>query len=207
MGVTGRTLHDALLEIQPEGAVHDPLCPLCAETASEHKEEDVTDQAIFTEEQHEQLLTSAVEKALETASAATDTEILRLNEQLEEAAKALAEKDTEVEDLKSTITAREESDRLEALADERVEAVQAVANFSAEQIEDRKESWSKMDDEAFVAYLDDIKVVLEAAADADDGDDDEPDTTFDGTRATAGKEGTELGAVSAFLTGLSATQS
>lgn len=209
MGVTGRTLHDALLEIQPEGVVHDPLCPLCAETASEHKEEDVTDQAIFTEEQHEQLLTSAVEKALETASAATDKEILRLNDQLEEAAKALEEKDTEVENLKSAIADREESDRLEALAAERVEAVQAVANFSDEQIDARKESWSKMDDEAFEAYLGDIKDAIAAAAEAEeDGDDDEPDTNFDGTRATAGKEGTELGAVSAFLSGLSsATQS
>lgn len=208
MGVTGRTLHDALLEIQPEGAVHDPLCPLCAETASELKEEDdVTDQAIFTEEQHQQLLTSAVEKALEEASAATDKEILRLNDQLEEAAKALEEKDAEVESLKSVIADREESDRLEALAAERVEAVKAVANFSDEQIDARKESWSKMDDDAFEAYLGDIKDAIKAAADAKEGDDDEPDTSFDGTRATAGKEGTEMGAVQAFLTGLSATQS
>lgn len=209
MGVTGRTLHDALLEIQPKGVEHDPLCPLCAETASEHKEEDVTDQAIFTEEQHEQLLASAVEKALETASAATDKEILRLNEQLEEAAKALAEKDERVSALESEIADREESDRLEALAAERVEAVRAVANFSDEQIDARKESWSKMDDDAFVAYLDDIKVAIAAAAEESDDDDDdgEPDTSFDGTRATAGEEGTEVGAVKAFLTGLSSTQS
>ena len=65
MGVTGRTLHDALLEIKPEGVVHDEFCPFCTEAASEHEEEDVTDQAIFNEEQHEQLLASAVEKALE----------------------------------------------------------------------------------------------------------------------------------------------
>jgi hypothetical protein len=197
-----------LLEIQPEGVVHDPLCPLCAETASEQKEEeDVTDQAIFTEEQHQQLLTSAVEKALEEASAATDKEILRLNDQLEEAAKALEEKDVEVESLKSVIADREESDRLEALAAERVEAVKAVANFSDEQIDARKESWSKMDDEAFEAYLVDIKDAIAAAVVTDEGDDQEPDTNFDGTRATAGKEGTEMGAVKAFLTGLSATQS
>ena len=204
MGVTGRILHDALLEIKPEGVVHDEFCPFCTEAASE-QEEDVTDQAIFNEEQHEQLLASAVEKALEEASASTDKEILRLNEQLEEAEKALAEKDVEIADLKSVITAREESDRLEALASERVELVQAVANFSDEQIDARKASWAKMDEESFNDYLKDIEVAV-AAVTKPKGEG-APESSFDGTRVTAGEEGTEMGAVKSFLTGLSATQS
>jgi len=204
MGVTGRTLHDALLEIKPEGVVHDEFCPFCTEAASEQEEEDVTDQAIFNEEQHEQLLASAVEKALAEASALTDKEILRLNEQLEEAEKALAEKDIEVANLQSTITDREESDRLEALASERVELVQAVANFSDEQIDARKASWAKMETEDFTAYLDDIKVAVAAVAKPLSV---VPETEFDGTRVTAGEEGTDIGAVKSFLTGLSATQS
>jgi len=205
MGVTGRTLHDALLEIKPEGVVHDEFCPFCTEAASEHEEEDVTDQAIFNEEQHEQLLASAVEKALEEASALTDKEILRLNEQLEEAEKALTEKDTELASLQSTITDREESDRLEALADERVELVQAVANFSDEQVDARKASWAKMDEDAFSGYVADIKVAV-AAVETPDSED-APKSSFDGTRVTAGEEGTETGAVKSFLSGLTSTQS
>jgi chromosome segregation ATPase len=198
-------LHDALLEIKPEGVVHDEFCPFCTEAASEQEEEDVTDQAILNEEQHEQLLASAVEKALEEASASTDKEILRLNTQLEEAEKALVEKDTEIEGLKSTITDREEDDRLEALASERVELVQAVANFSDEQIDARKASWAKMDDEVFEDYLGDIKTAL-AAAEKPKGEE-PPKSSFDGTRVTAGEEGTEMGAVKSFLTGLSSAQS
>jgi len=205
MGVTGRTLHDALLEIKPEGVVHDEFCPFCTEAASEHEEEDVTDQAIFNEEQHEQLLASAVEKALEEASALTDKEILRLNEQLEEAEKALTEKDTELASLQSTITDREESDRLEALADERVELVQAVANFSDEQVDARKASWAKMDEDAFSGYVADIKVAVAAVETLDS--EDAPKSSFDGTRVTAGEEGTETGAVKSFLSGLTSTQS
>lgn len=207
MGVTGRTLHDALLEIKPEDVVHDEFCPFCTEAASEHEEEDVTDQAIFNEEQHEQLLASAVEKALEEASALTDKEILRLNTQLEEAEKALAEKDTEVSDLQSKITDREESDRLEALASERVEMVQAVANFSDEQIDARKASWAKMNDEVFEDYLGDIKTALAAAADEKPEGEEAPESDFDGTRVTAGEEGTDVGAVKSFLSGLTSAQS
>lgn len=206
MGVTGRTLHDALLEIKPEGVVHDEFCPFCTEAASQ-EEEDVTDQAIFNEEQHEQLLASAVEKALEEASALTDKEILRLNTQLEEAEKALAEKDIEIADLGSTITDREESDRLEALASERVEMVQAVANFSDEQIDARKASWAKMDDGVFEDYLGDIKTALAAAADEKPEGEGPPKSSFDGTRVTAGEEGTEVGAVKSFLSGLASAQS
>ena len=206
MGVTGRTLHDALLEIKPEGVVHDEFCPFCTEAASEQEEEDVTDQAIFNEEQHEQLLASAVEKALEQASALTDKEILRLNEQLEEAEKALTEKDVELATLQSTITDREEDDRLEALASERVELVQAVANFSDEQIDVRKASWAKMEPESFEGYLDDLKTAVAAAEKPKE--EEAPKSSFDGTRVTAGEEGTDMGAVKSFLTGLSsATQS
>lgn len=190
-------IHDLLLANKPDGAEHDPLaCTFCTKQASEEEEDDVTD-AVFTKEQHEQLLVSAIEEASKDAVATADAEILTLNEQLEAANAALTEKDTQIVDLETNISDRDEKVRLDALAGERVAAVKAVANFTDEQIEERKESWAKMDDEAFAAYLEDIQTVAKAAAEKKS--DQLPKTKFDGTRQTAGEDGTETSAVSAFF--------
>ena len=189
-------IHDLLLANKPDGAEHDPLvCSFCTSKASEEEEDDVTD-AIFTQEQHEQLLASAVEDASKAAVATADAEILTLNEQLEAANAQLVEKDTAIVELETNISDRDEQVRLAKLAGERVAAVKAVANFTDEQIEERNESWAKMDDEAFAAYLEDIQTVAKAAAAKSD---ELPKTKFDGTRQTAGEDGTETSAVSAFF--------
>ncbi len=198
MDATEQALHDLLLEKKPDGAEHDSLqCAFCTEVASVKEEENVTEQAIFTEEQHQQLLTSAVEEASKVAVATADAEILTLNEQLETAKAALVEKETLVTELETKVSDRDEQDRLDKLAGERVAAVKAVANFTDEQIEERQESWAKMSEEAFEAYLADIQVVAKAAVESKD--DGKPKTKFDGTRATAGADGTEASALTEFF--------
>lgn len=197
MNMDNQRKHDLLMEMRPDDATHDSAsCMYCTVKASEEGTV-AEDQAIFTQEQHEQLLATAVEKATAEATATADAEVLSLNEKLEAATKELEDAARAVADLETQITDRDEADRLETLEGERVAAVQAAVTFSDEQVEKRKESWSKMDEEGFDAYLEDIKEAAKASAsdDDDDDDDDAPDTSFDGTRTTADekeKEGSVL---------------
>ena len=190
-------IHDLLLANKPDGAEHDPLsCAFCTNKASEEEEDDVTD-AVFTKEQHEQLLASAIEEARTEAVASADAEILTLNEQLDAAKATLEEQTTAITELETNISDRDEEVRLNELAGERVAAVKAVANFTDEQIDERKASWAKMSEEDFAAYLEDIQVIAKAAVEKKT--DDPPKTKFDGTRATAGEDGTEGSALDEFF--------
>jgi hypothetical protein len=194
MSMTDQQKHDLLMEMRPDGASHDDVvCMFCTNKASE--EEIVADDlAIFTQEQHEQLLATAVENASVEARATADAEVLSLNEQLEAATTALDEATTTIASLETADADRVEAERLATLAGERVEAVKAVVNFSDEQIETRQDSWTKMSDDDFAAYLEDLRAVASAkpAGEA-------PKTSFSGTRATAGAEGTEDFVVSKFF--------
>ncbi len=193
-----QAVHDLLLANKPDGAEHDPLaCGFCTKKASKEEEDDVTDAAVFTTEQHEALLASAIEEASKAAVATADAEILTLNEQLDAAKAQLEEQTTKVTELETTISDRAEEVRLEELAGERVAAVKAVANFTDEQVEERKESWAKMSEEDFEAYLADIQVVAKAAVEKKT--EAPPKTSFDGTRATAGEGGTETKALQEFF--------
>lgn len=189
--MTRQERHDYLLGHQPEGAVHDAeSCPLCKATSTQ--EEDVADE-IYTQEQHEQLLESAVQKAVSDATKATDGEILHLNERIEASEKELEDRDALIADLRSQIADRETQDRLEALASERVELVQAEVNFSEEQVEARRVAWAEMEEDEFDAYLADLKVI---SASKKDDEEETPKTAFDGTRQVAGLE---TNAVKAFF--------
>jgi hypothetical protein len=192
-----KLIHDWLIEHKPEGADHDEAtCNHC--TGPSGQEEVVTDEqkATLTQETHEILVASAVEKALNEVQTELDAEILRLNERLVAAESELAERDEKIEELSSAISDREEQDRLEALAIERVKLVKAAANFSDEQIENRKVAWAKMSEEDFTTYLEDIRAVAKAPEDTKE---EVPETEFDGTRETAGESGTEVSAVKAFF--------
>jgi hypothetical protein len=195
MSAENQRKHDLLMEMRPDDATHDKaMCMYC--TAKAFEEENVAeDQKIFTQEQHEQLLTSAVERASAEARAEADAEVLSLNEKLEAATEAADETARTIADLQKQIEDRDEAVRLATLEGERVADVQAVVAFSDEQIEKRKESWSKMDEEAFEAYLEDIKEAATASAsdDDDDDDDDGPDTSFDQTRTTADDKSKDKG--------------
>lgn len=181
-----KELHDLLLKDKPEGAQHDEdKCPIClVREASQEEKEKVAD---ITQEQHEALVETAVEKAKGELQGAHDAEVLTLNEQLEEATKASEEKDARIAELEAQIAERDEKDRLNELADERAELVRAAnVNFSDEQIEQRKMSWAKKDEEEFEALLEDYKAVAKAKVDGGDGK--PPKLPLDGTRETAGDD-------------------
>jgi hypothetical protein len=197
MSMTDQQKHDFLLEVRPDGASHDnAVCMYCTSKASE--EENVADDpvAIFTQEQHDVLLATAVEKAVVEASTSADAEVLSLNEQLEAASTAADESARTIAELETAAADRVEAERLAVLAGERVEAVAAVVEFSDEQIETRKEAWTSMSEEDFDAYLDDLRAVAKAAPAAEEI----PKSSFDGTRATAGEEGTEVFVINDFFT-------
>jgi hypothetical protein len=175
-----------LLEGKPDGANHDAAkCPLCSSRATASQEENV-DEAKFTQEQLDQLVSAAVEKATDSAKAETDAEILRLNEQLKQAEDKAEAAETKVTELETSISDRDEADRLAELADERAKLVKAAVNFSDEQIESRKASWATKTDEEFDALLEDYKAAAAAKASDGKGDETPPPTGFDGTRDTAG---------------------
>lgn len=193
--MTNQQKHDLLMELRPDDAQHDEaVCMFCITKASEEEKVAEKKEAIFTQEQHEQLLATAVEKASIEAKAGVDAEVLSLNEKLKAVTKAAEESAETITKLEKATADRDEAERLAVLEGERVVAVKAVAKFSDEQIEKRKESWSKMDDDDFEAYLEDIKAI--AAVKPDDDPSKKP--TFDITRTTAGAD-VDGTAVSAFF--------
>lgn len=192
---TNRVVHDWLLEHKPEAANHDAAnCSYCVEKAST-EEKKVAEDKIFTQEQHEQLVATAVEHAISEATSKMDAEVLRLSEQVEALEKSSTEKDEEIATLKASIEERDEQDRLAKVGAERRDLVKAKANFTDEQLDERVEQWAKMDDDAFKAYLEDIEAVAKATK-----TDKTPDSVFEGLRDTA-SEGDELAVLKGILSG------
>lgn len=192
---TNRVVHDWLLEHKPEAANHDATnCSFCVEKAST-EENKVAEDKIFTQEQHEQLLAAAVESAISEATSKMDAEVLRLNEKVEELEMATEGKDQTIDELKASIEERDEKARLAELAAERRELVRAKANFTDEQLDARAESWAKMEEDEFNAYLEDIEAVAKASK-----SDTTPPSIFESTRETA-SEGDELAVLKGILSG------
>lgn len=195
---TDRIVHDWLLANKPETASHEAdSCSFCTDRPSEQEEDVTADTKVFTEEQHDALLTSAVQKAVAEATASSDGEVLRLNERLQAAEKELADRDGKIAELEAIITTRDEQDRLAALASERAKLVQASAHFTADQIEARKAQWAKMSEEDFKVYLEDIREIAKNVPPQDGKK--VPETSFDGTRETAGDQGNGVEALRAFF--------
>lgn len=197
-----KELHDLLLKEKPEGAQHDEdKCPICLVREASQEEK----VAEITQEQHEALLETAVEKAKTEVQSKVDAEILDLNEQLEQANETITLKDAKIEELEAQIKERAEKDRLAELAEERAELVRAAeVNFSDEQIEARKESWAAKSEEDFNALLEDYKAVAKAKV-VGEGGETPPSDGLNGTRETAGDQ-TGAKAVKAFLGELSAAE-
>lgn len=143
--------------------------------------------AIYTHEQHEQLVSAAVEKATDEAKVEADAEILRLNEQLKQAEEKATVAEAKAAELEASISDRDEADRLAELADERAELVKAAVDFSDEQIEARKMSWANKTEDEFNALVEDYKAAVESAKVSGEKDDTPPPSDFDGTRQTAGE--------------------
>lgn len=186
---TDRVLHDRLLAVKPEGVEHDTAsCVHCKETASSEEDHSMADNTL-SQEQHEALLASAVAKAAEDAATAArteaDKEIVSLNEQVAAASAEIEALKGQIEAMEAEKAQAEEDARKAALADERASAVLAVASFSDEQVAVRKATWASMDDEAFAAYVEDLRTVASLT-----GGEQKKEISVDGTRETA-TEGTK----------------
>lgn len=156
--MTARAIHDRLLAEKPEGASHDEeQCPFC--TSEEDSQEENVSEAIFTQEQHEQLLASAVEKAEAEATTTADAELLTLNQRVETLEAEQTSRDERIAELEAEITKRDEEARLAEVAEARLEKVKEVASFTDEQLEARKQKWAALPDEDFEALLEDFKAV------------------------------------------------
>lgn len=194
-----KTVHDWLLANKPDDASHEMAsCKFCKEPDQE-KEEVAEGDKIFTQEQHEQLLASAIEKARKEATASVDAEVLKLNERVMAFEKEADEKDAKIKDLESEINARDEKARLDALASERAKLVQAEVNFSDEQIEARKAQWAALSEGDFKAYLDDIREVAKVNGGKKEEKKDDGKASFDGTRSTAGENKEEVDVIKDFF--------
>lgn len=202
--MTAQEIHDQLMAQKPEGASHDQeSCTFCNQQENPSKEDKLAE-AIFTQEQHEQLLAAAVEKAQQSATTDADAEILALNEKLQAAENDLKSRDEEITQLKGEISSRDEKDRLDKLAGERVEKVKEVANFSEEQLDARKEKWAKMEDEDFEALLEDYKAVSVPVEQS--GEKKREKSSFNATRETAGEGGEGDALAGFFSSGLAAAE-
>lgn len=192
-----QVIHDFLMEHRPDGTEHDALhCSMCKQQASEMEEDVSSTETLLTQEQHETLVASAVEKAVAEAKQAGDLELVEANKTIEAHEAKIASLTEELESLKAMIAERDEAERLEAKASERAARVEAY--FSDEQIAQRRESWAKMDDADFAAYVEDIEAVAKAKLE-DNLDSKVPASDFDGTRETAGKTGTERSVIAEFF--------
>jgi hypothetical protein len=195
MSMTDKQKHDLLMEMRPDGSHHDEaICMHCTSKASEEGIVADDAKAIFTQEQHEQLLATAVENAKSEATASADAEVLSLNEKLEAASTVAEDAARTIAELETAATDRDEAERLAVLEGERVEAVKAVVEFSDEQVETRKEAWTEMSEENFEAYLEDLQFSAKATA-----KEKLPTSSFDGTRVTADAEGSEEFVINGFF--------
>ena len=203
----GQALHDKLREGLPEGAECLDDCPYCPDKPEKaSKEGHVSDNAkVFDQETVDSLLDAARLKAADEARAEVADELTTAKEALTEKEEELTKATAEVESLKSANEEREETARIEELADERSEKVAEVTKFSEEQLEERKAGWAKLDEDDFDTVLADLKEVSESAENAskDDGKGKKPKvpkTKLEIERETAGDDaGTETEVVRDFF--------
>ena len=195
-----KELHDQLLEMKPEDAVHEP-CALCAnvETASDGGSQ-MADEKIYDQQTVDTLVASAVEKAVTEAKDSMDKEIVRLNAELEKAQSDLETAQAEKEKLEGEIRERDEQARLDVLADDRATQVRDLKIFSDDQIDERKERWAKASDEDFTELLSEYKMIADAATKKKVDGDKAPDTLLDTARDNS--QDSEQSSVVQFLTGL-----
>jgi len=138
------------------------------------------------------LLADARSKASEEAKAQASEEIADLKAKLQEAESERDKAKAEVEELQKKVTELE----TEKLEDERAKLIKDATDLSDEKIAERKSAWAKMDEDAFYSMLEDMKATREAAASGKSKPKEEqkPPSSedLDGTRETAGEEGTDL---------------
>jgi hypothetical protein len=175
-----KMLHDQLLATKPEGEDHD--CPLCAMESVSHDSTGGFMPETFTQadldaaiaasnaslqqrlaELVAQVQESEVGKAVAAVTAEKDTEISKLQEQLDaaEAARTAAEaKHAEVEQFWSeAIAEHEEAAELAARRAERVETAKKAGVLSEDYIEKNADRFAAMSAEDFNARIDEWRLI------------------------------------------------
>jgi len=204
--------HDKLRADLPESAECVKDCPFCADNREKaSKEEKVSENAkVYDQETLDALLEAAVRKAAEEAKKESEADLAKAQASLTEKDDELKKANTRIEELEGNVKERDEKERLEKVADERATKVAEVTDFTEEQISERKAGWAELDDEAFDTLLADFQAVTESAKLKSDDDGkpkpkgkvEPPKTALDGTRETAGKDGTDSESMRSFLAGL-----
>lgn len=157
-------MHDQLLAEMPEGVEHS--CVMCdghsspAPNRQTAKESDVGEPRTFTQQEHEAILTSAVEREVAEATKEKQDEISDLQSKIDvlEAEKAAAVKEAEdakqeFEDFK---TEMENEQAARERADQRVQTIKEVAGDLGEEFftDERIKRWSEMAEEQFTDLVD-----------------------------------------------------
>lgn len=197
MAESYKQIHDLLLQKMPTSASHESgTCPFCANVEAASEEEKVSAEKIYSQEQLDSVLKAAVDVAVADAKKEADAELLQANSELEALKASVATHEARIKDFESEIEQREEQERIEALATDRVKEIRVVASFTDEQVDARKERWAKMTEDDFKALIEDYREIASGRA-SNEGT--KKSSLFDGTRQTAGENNTELGAVRQLL--------
>jgi len=187
--MTLKDLHDRLLDERPSGAEHAAdECPFCREVASDltnNGGNGVSDKT-FTEDEVKSLVTAAVAEAVKplqdeiashkeaSTEAETEAKIAAIREELEakveeiqksldeatlKAEAASVERDELVAFLDSEKEKAEKEAETAKLREERTAKVAEVASFPEEYVKANTDRWASMEEDAFVALLEDYKAV------------------------------------------------
>jgi chromosome segregation ATPase len=196
--VDAKDMHDLLLSVKPDGAVHDATaCDWCSPVIQATDETDRTEGGVLdvsiTQEDLDKAVAAAVAslQAHEAAVAAVEAEKADLQAKLDAANIEVNEWKTKHDEVTAWLAAEaemaEKEAQIAALRDERVEAVKALQIFADDYVEENAQRYAEMTDEVFTASIADWKAIK--ATKSSDGEEQElpTKTTFVATRDDDGK--------------------
>ena len=189
--------HDTLLANMPEGATHDKdACLICNDKFVPEKDSTGRgEMETYTKEQVADLISAAVAEAVaplndklaqfdaSAAEEAVAAQIAEARKELEAQLEGVrAELDAKVIELQSATEQHEslvayldqikadaeESERLEGLKAERLDAIKEVANFPEDHLEKNLDRWIAMDEDTFQAQLETFKLLAPAKKEGGD---------------------------------------
>jgi hypothetical protein len=166
-GAEARAAHDALLAVQPAGAVHDPcdLCPDPLKNTKEVAQVAGTENRTYTEAEHLALMADAVKR--ETADLtevkggleSTNSELSAKVDVLEaEKASLQSDKDKVQADFDAFKAEVERAREVETAKNERLAKVKAANEQLPDSYftDERIQRWAEMTEEAFASLIDDL---------------------------------------------------
>ena len=166
-GADARAAHDALLAVQPAGAVHDPceLCPDPLKNTKEVAQVAGTEDRTYTEAEHLALMADAVKREtaeLTEVKGGLETSVSDLSARVDvlEAEKAAAE--TKVSQVQADFDAFkaevERAREVETAKNERLAKVKAANEALPDSYftDERIQRWAEMTEEAFASLIDDL---------------------------------------------------